>query len=110
VRTVSSDNVISFNGTHYEVPRGHARTPIELRRHTLDGHLCLLHEGRLVRLHPVNLAANAEDRRAVAPKPIADSVEPPVTAAALAFERDFGRVTDTAGGLISPPALSFRKD
>lgn len=104
VRTVSPDNVISFDGTAYEVPRGHARAPIELRRHTLDGTLSVLHDGRLVRLHPVNLAVNAESRRAATSISSAlpdDCAEPPVTAAALAFERDFGPVTDTDGGLLS---------
>lgn len=110
-RTVSADNVVSVDGTQYEVPRGHARTRIEIRRHTLTGHLCILHEGKLVRLHPVDLADNAQSARAAAPKAaFDDTTEPPVTAASLAFERDFGRVVDSAGGLIHTPNLSAKNE
>ncbi|MFC1641879.1 DDE-type integrase/transposase/recombinase [Myxococcota bacterium] len=91
-RRVSADNVVSVGGVAFEVPRGHARTQLEVRRQTLDDSLWILHEGRLVRLHPVDLAFNAEDRRA-APSSSEPKGEPhpaPITAAAIAFERDFG--------------------
>jgi transposase InsO family protein len=90
-RHVSSDNTVSVDGVCYEVPRGHARDRIELRRQTLDGSIWAPHEGRLVRLHPVDLAQNAEAHRASPPAPSADDQqEPPLTAAAMAFDRDFG--------------------
>ena len=91
-RRVSADNVISVDSVAFEVPRGHARTQIEVRRHTLDDSLWILHEGRLVRLHPVDLAFNAEDRRAAprSPEPDDERYPAPITAAAMAFERDFG--------------------
>ena len=94
-RRVSADNVISVGGVAYELPRGHALTHVQLRRQTLDGSLWLLHDGRLVQLHPVDLARNADDRRAapVSPAPPQDG-NAPVTAAALAFERDYGPVID----------------
>lgn len=110
-RTVSADNIVSVDGTLYEMPRGHARTRIEIRRHTLNGHLCILHEGKLVRLHPVDLAANAQSARAAAPKASHDdTAEPPVTAASLAFDRDFGRITDSDGGLVCPSNRSAKKE
>lgn len=110
-RTVSADNIVSVDGTLYEVPRGHARTRVEIRRHTLNGNLCILHEGKLVRLHPVDLAANAQSARAQVPQPrVDDTAEPPVTAASLAFDRDFGRVTDSSGGFVCPPKTSAKKE
>jgi putative transposase len=103
VRRVSNDNVVSIDGVHYEVPRGHARDHIELRRQTLDGSIWAPHEGRLVRLHPVDLAHNAEARRASLPAPCAvDQPEPPLTAAAMAFDRDFGPLPDLVPPLPSP--------
>ena len=90
-RRVSTDNVVSVGGILYEMPRGHARDHIDLRRQTLDGSLWAPHDGRLVRLAPVDLAQNAEDRRASpSPSSTDDRREPPVTAAAMAFDHDFG--------------------
>ncbi|MBN2193885.1 MAG: hypothetical protein JW751_13805, partial [Polyangiaceae bacterium] len=105
-RRVSADNVISFGGVVYELPRGHALTYVQLHRQTLDGSIWVPHDGKLVRLHPVDLARNADDRRAlpIAPLPLHDG-DGPVTAAALAFERDFGSVLDPAGS----PARRSRK-
>jgi transposase InsO family protein len=102
-RKVSADNVLSLDGVDYEVARGHARTRIVVYRHTLDGHLAILHDGRLVRLHPVDLAHNAERPRGAArSRDSVDDGEAPTTAAALAFDRDFGPVTDPDGGLTRP--------
>jgi putative transposase len=97
-RRVSADNVVSLGRVAYELPRGHALTYVQLQRQTLDGSVWLLHDGKLVQLHPVDLARNADDRRAapVSPAPPHDG-NGPVTAAALAFERDFGPVLDLAG-------------
>lgn len=96
-RRVSTDNVVSVEGVLYEMPRGHARDRIELRRQTLDGSLWAPHDGRLVRLAPVDLAQNAEDRRASpSPSHADDRREPPVTAAAMAFDRAFGPVAGPA--------------
>jgi len=105
-RHVSADNVVSLSSVAYELPRGHARSWVQLHRQTLDGSIWLPHDGKLVRLHPVDLARNAEARRASPLTPGAiDNGEAPVTAAALAFERDFGPVTDPTGN----PARRSRK-
>jgi len=96
-RRVSSDNVVSVDGVSYEVPRGHARDYLELRRQTLDGTIWAPHDGRLVQLHPVDLAHNAQDRRAnPSPNPVDDQREPPVTAACMSFERNFGPIPEVA--------------
>jgi putative transposase len=105
-RRVSADNIVSLGSVAYELPRGHAHVRVQLHRQTLDGSVWLPHDGKLVRLHPVDLAHNAEARRASPLPPAAtDNAEAPVTAAALAFERDFGPVTDPAGN----PARRSRK-
>lgn len=96
-RRVSTDNIVSVAGVLYEMPRGHARDHIELRRQTLDGSLWAPHDGHLVRLASVDLAKNAEDRRArPSPSNTDDQREPPITAAAMAFDRDFGPIVGPA--------------
>ncbi|MFC1642297.1 DDE-type integrase/transposase/recombinase [Myxococcota bacterium] len=99
VRRVSSDNIVSVDGVSYEMPRGHARARVELRRQTLHGSIWAPHKGQLVRLHPVDLAQNAEARRAnpAAESPSEDLREPPLTAAAMAFNRDFGPLPGPTG-------------
>ncbi len=101
-RRVSADNVVSVDGVAFEVPRGHARAQIAVHRQTLDDSLWILHESKLVRLHPVDLAFNAEDRRAApsSSEPKDEHYPAPITAAAIAFERDFGPLPD----LVSSPA------
>lgn len=99
-RTVSKDNVIPYKGEDYEVPRGHAGEHLTIHRHLLAGNaLTVLHEGREVRLHPVDLLANAHARRArphrSEPTPQAT---PPKTAATLAFEADFKPLVGPDGG------------
>lgn len=102
-RKVSLDHVVSMDGVDYEVPRGHGGTRIAVYRHVLEATLSVLHQGRLVRLHPVDLAANAVARRG---KPGVDHDEAlapaPRTAAMRAFDRSFGPVVALDGGFIEP--------
>jgi hypothetical protein len=100
-RKVSNDHVISYEGVNYETPRGMAREWIEVRRQLLTGELYILHDGRLVRLHPVDLAANAITQRARIESDkeqfmAGDAI--PKTAATLAFERDFAPLVGQDGG------------
>ena len=97
-RDVSNDNVIQHGGALWEVPRGHARTTVVVHRQVLDGALSILHDGRLVRLHPVDLAANAHARRAQPTPNVEEPSVPPTTAAMLAFERDMGPIVGADGG------------
>jgi putative transposase len=100
-RKVSKDHIIKFGGALYEVPRGLGGEWIDVRRHVLTGALEILHDGRLVRLHPVDLAANAKAERCArkskdeAPVP-GDAV--PKTAATMAFERDYSPLVGPDGG------------
>lgn len=100
-RKVSKDHIVKYGGELYEVPRGLGGEWIDVRRQVLTGELSILHDGRLVRLHPVDLAANAKDRRG-ARKPEDEAPVPgdavPKTAATLAFERDFFPLVGPDGG------------
>jgi putative transposase len=102
-RKVSHDHIVSVGGVDYEVPRGHGGTRLSVRRHVLEGTLSVLHQERFVRLHPVDLAANATARRG---KPGADHDEAqtpaPRTAAMRAFDRSFGPVVSPDGGFLAP--------
>lgn len=98
-RKVSRDNVIAYQGQHYEVPRGHADTQVQVYRRLLSDEISIIHQGRRVPLAPVDLTQNAIDRRArpSSPSP-SDDEGTPCTAARLAFERDFAPVLDPDGG------------
>jgi transposase InsO family protein len=96
-RRVSRDHVVSVDGVAYEMPLGYRGRKVMVQRHLLEGGVSLLHEGRLVALAPVDVHANARDRRArgrdAPPSPM-----PPPSAAQMAFERDLGPVVDDQGG------------
>ena len=98
-RKVSADNVVSYDGIAYEVPRGHAGTDVTVWRHLLSGALSVVHDGRVVAIAPVDLAQNAAARRALPSAPALDDDErAPQTAAQLAFARDFTPVVGPDGG------------
>jgi putative transposase len=106
-RKVSGDNVISYAGIAYEIPRGHAGTEITVGRHLLSGALSVIHDGKLVTLAPVDLAHNAVARRAVPTAPAPDDDEAaPRTAAQIAFARDFAPVVGSDGGFPLTPTRS----
>jgi transposase InsO family protein len=102
-RRVSADNVVPVDGVDYEVPRGHAGTRIQLHRHLLDGAIATVHDGRLVTLAPVDLAANATGGRA-RPGPPPDEFDPvlPKSAAEICYERDLAPVVGLDGGFSDP--------
>ncbi|HNN95204.1 DDE-type integrase/transposase/recombinase [Haliangium sp. UPWRP_2] len=104
-RKVSGDNIVSYQGQAYEVPRGHAGTQIQVYRRLLSDELLILHQGRRVLLAPVDLEQNAITRRARPAAPsLSDDEGAPCTAARLAFERDFGPVLAPDGGFPAPSA------
>jgi hypothetical protein len=61
----------------------------------------IVFDDKLIQLHPVDLAANARDRRAHLRQQEAQCPQDllPKSAAELAFERDFRPVVDEDGGL-----------
>lgn len=98
-RTVSNDHCISFDGVLYEVPGGLAGRKVTVLRALLENDaLYLDHGGRRVRLHPVDLAANATSGRVRRTQP-QERVDPPAkTASTLSFEREYGSILESDGG------------
>jgi len=98
-RRVSFDNVASFEGIKYEVPTGYAGTWITLHHNILDQCIGIVDHGKLIRLFPVDLNANARDKRATGhgddggTKPML-----PKSCSQIAYERDFAPVVDADGG------------
>jgi putative transposase len=104
-RAVSTDNVLRVDGTFYEVPRGHRGTDINIFRQTLDQTVSIIHDGKRVRLHPVDLEANARAHRARTDSEKheqKESTPPTRTSAQIAFDRDYGPVIASDGGYVPP--------
>lgn len=102
-RRVTADHTVSMNSVDYEVPLGHAGQTVQIHRFVLDDTLSMVHEGRLIRLHPVDLAANAVSQRATgrsSPEPVAPL---PPSAADLAFRRDLAPIVGSDGGFSATP-------
>jgi transposase InsO family protein len=101
-RTVSNDNVISFDGTAYEAPLGHAGSKVVVSRRLLEGNaLTVVHEGKAVRLAPVDEVANARSRRARRSSPVeATTHSPPTTAAAARFSSSYEPLVGPDGGFL----------
>lgn len=97
-RKVTNDHLVSWDGEDLEVPKGLAGQQVELCHQVLDGTIHVLHEGRLVRLHPVDRHANALSRRGhTAPEETPPSTPRP-SAAELAFRRDLAPLVGPDGG------------
>jgi len=108
-RRVTGDNIVSVDGVDYEVPRGHAGEKVQLHRRLLErtpetDALYLPHQSKLVRLHPVDLAANARHRRSTRPPRDADEVTPVPrkSASQLAFDQDYPSMLAPDGGYQDP--------
>jgi hypothetical protein len=102
-RTISHDRLVSIDGRAYELPRkaGRGGERVLITHRLLDATYHVLAGDRLVRIHPVDLAANARSPRA---RPEGQDERPPAapTAADLGFERDLGPVVDEDGGALPP--------
>jgi len=104
-RVVSADHVVSVDGVSYEMPLGFARQKVVIERHLLDDGS--LHHpdrhGRLVRLRPVDVHANATAGRAERlddSEPDEPSSVP--TASMLRYEQRLGPITAPDGGFPHP--------
>lgn len=109
-RTASNDRVVSIDQVDYELPaalgpRGRRQgAKVQLVHRLLDDTYHAVCGDLLVRLHPVDLAANARAPRARSRRDDEPPTSPPAkTAADLAFERDYAPVTDEDGGVPEPP-------
>jgi transposase InsO family protein len=102
-RRVSKDHVVSFESQDYELPTGYAGSKATLYHNLLDGQIHFVHQGRLIRLHPVDLEKNARSRRGGGPQKKKPQVQPLTKSAAdLAFERDYTPLVDPDGGFSDP--------
>jgi hypothetical protein len=100
-RRVTADNVVSIDSVPYDIPRGYRGQKVQLRRKLLGtGGIFFLHQGRLMELHPTDLAANAQAKRTQGSPTAEEDVDSPPrpSAADLAFQRDYGPVVDADGG------------
>jgi transposase InsO family protein len=106
VRRASKDNIVPYEGLSYELPIGHAGKQVTLVRPVREPDVIYLREAdRLVRLHPVDLVANAYSRRARRAPATADTnTVPPTTAASLKFDASFKPLVDPAGNYPERPA------
>lgn len=103
-RRVSNDHIVSVNSVDYEVPRGYAGAKVPLHYQLLDGSVHLLHHGKLIELHRVDLVFNAHSPRAIGhskSEPIIDTPLPP-SAADLDFQKDYLPLVDPDGGFSIP--------
>lgn len=97
-RRVSKDNVISYEATPYELPRGYAGQRLIIFRNLLTSDVSIIHDGRRVILQPVDPVKNAYAKRGARsidnPQP---SPPVPTTAAEMAFDSDFKPLVDDDG-------------
>ena len=98
-RKATKDHLVPWEGQDLELPKGLAGQRVELHHQVLDDTVSVRHEGRFVRLHPVDRHANAVSRRGRTASP----VEPPPatprpSAAELAFRRDLAPLVGPDGG------------
>jgi putative transposase len=112
-RRVTNDNTVRLDGVTLELPVGHAGKRVTLRQSALDGDLVYLeHRDELVRLHPVNLAANAEVRRS-GRAGLAEGrtkARAGVGAALTSANKSFAPITTDDGGFEGPPSKPCSED
>ena len=109
-RTVTPVRTVSIDSLDYEVPReaGRGGQKILVTLRLLEGAYYVVARERLVRIHPVDLAANARSPRARPGPSLEDDgskAPPEKTAAFLSFERELGPVVDDDGGALPPTHL-----
>lgn len=99
-RTVSNDHCIPFRSVAYEVPTGLAGRRITIERALLKNDaLYLRHNGKRIRLHPVDLAFNARSGRARGLECDDEPAgSPPKNASSLSFESEYGSILQPDGG------------
>jgi hypothetical protein len=100
--------VLSLDGVFYEVIAGHAGSRVMVHRNVLEASVAILHQGRLVRLSPVDLHKNARQKRAKSQWLDKKEDKSALTkgSAQMAFERDMRPIIDTDGGFADPQKKS----
>ncbi len=106
-RRVTNDHTVSVDSVDLEVPKGYAGQKVQLHCQLLDGTIAMLHEGRLVTLHPVDKHKNAVSGRSRTAVPDTEPTAPlPPSAATLAFRRDLEPLVGSDGGFVDPSPRS----
>jgi hypothetical protein len=78
------------------MPRGHAGTTVQVFRHLLDATVSIIHDGKMMQLHPVDLVLNAHTRRPFTPS--GESIlPPPRTAATISYQKDHQPIVGSSG-------------
>lgn len=102
-RQASKDHLVPWSGQDLELPKGFASRRVELHHQILDDTVSVVHEGRLVRLHPVDRHANAVSGRGRNVSDVsAAPAAPRPSAADLAFRRDLRPLVGPDGGFSEP--------
>ena len=101
-RRVSADNIISFKSTNYEIPTGHAGEIITIRRHVLDGSLSIIHQEKIVALTPVDLHANAREKRAKSDHGEEENRQLPKSSAQISYDKQTKPIIKADGGYTAP--------
>ena len=110
-RKVSNDHTVSIDAVAFETPRGLAGSWIMTYRQVLDGTIYIIHDDRFLKIHPVDLAANALTRRSKENHIPADGNQPlPKSAADMAFEKDFHPIVDGSGNFNDPKQKGLTLD
>lgn len=114
-RTVSKDGAVPIDNTGYEVPRdigpsGRRGARVQITHRLIEGGYYVPDaNGQLVRIWPVDLAANARApraRRGAAAEQETTTAPPAKTAADLHFESELGPVIDEEGNALPPSGLA----
>ncbi len=94
-RLVSNDHIVKLKAASYEVPRGYAGERIMLYENLLEHTISINHNGRFIRLTPVDVHSNAREKRAVhSPKSIPNGVQ---TASQIRYDNEMKPVVDEDG-------------
>lgn len=115
-RSATNDRTVPIDGVDHELPLalgpdGRAGSKVQLVHRLLDDTFHVVCGDQLVRLHPVDLGANARAQRLRGDAHDEPITRPPAkTAADLAFERDLGPVTDVDGGVPELPDPDHHED
>jgi len=97
-RHVSKDHIVSLKSVKYETPRGYSGAWLFFHWNILDQTLSMIHENLMIRLHPVDLNANAQDRRALPLDESTTRPRQPKSAAELDYNRKMRGIVDPDGG------------
>lgn len=107
-RRVSNDNIVSFKSINYEIPIGHAGELITLMRNVLDGSLSVIHHGTIMSIAPVDLHANAREKRAKVNDMEEENKQLPKSCAQILFDKQVKSLVGADGGFSAPNKTQWR--